>query len=207
MYIQRKQAFDLFREYLQDYTAVIQNHNSYLDDLTTDSDWSFVIKAQALVESITTNAILANIGDNRLRKTVEVMPLVGEEASKLAIAKSLGLLTKAQRRFIKKLASLRNKLAHRADCADFTFDEFFGGFNDGDKRDWQESVTWFANTKELKEKWKHIAIDDPRNTIYVGIFILVWLLELDGFKTQYMRKLDETASNVTSELLSQLIEN
>jgi len=207
MYIQRKQALDLFREYLQDFTTVIESHNSYLDDLSTDSDWSFVIKAQALVESIATKSILANIGDDRLRKTVEVMPLVGEEVSKLAIAKSLGLLTKEQRRFIKKLASLRNKLAHRADYADFTFNEFFGAFNDRDKSDWQESIAWFANTKELKEKWKHIAIDDPRNTIYVGIFILVGLLELDGFKTQYMRKLDETASNVTSDLLSQLIEN
>ncbi len=85
--------------------------NHLIADLSNGDDWSFVIKTQTLIESVVTHAVLAKIGEDGLRKIFQAMPLIGDEISK-QLLKELGLTTSAQRRFITKMATLRNQLAH-----------------------------------------------------------------------------------------------
>jgi hypothetical protein len=138
----------------------VSEKNDFLSELQGGDDWSFVIKAQALVEGSVTQAVLAHLGDNRLAKIVEVMPLVGAEVSKLAVAKELELLTAPQRRFANKMAALRNRLAHRADQASFSFEHHIASLDRNQRKEWQTSIPWFAED-DSKEFWGSHSLRAP----------------------------------------------
>lgn len=121
MYLQRDQANALLQTSLTTIKERLHAHLDFVTELREGDDWSFVIKAQALLEACITEAILVRLGDDRIKKIVETMPLVGNNASKLQFAKDLGLMNASQRRFVKKLATLRNHLAHRVEYVNFKY--------------------------------------------------------------------------------------
>jgi len=201
MYLRQDEADRLLQTHLAELVSSLRGHHSFLEELQGGDDWAFVIKAQALIEGAVTQAILAQIGDGRIKKTIEVMQLVGEEVSKLALAKDFGLFTAEQRRFIKRMASLRNRLAHRVENASFTFSEYVASLNRDSLRDWQESIIWFTDTSKSRKVWASIAATQPRAAIYLGTFLLVALLTIEGSEKDVLRKIDATAETTTKELL------
>ena len=204
MYLYKTQADTLLQGHHQGLLSELLNRHLFLTELSNDSDWSFVIKVQALVEGAITQAILRQIADERLKKTIETMPLIGEEASKISLAKALALLTSEQRRFVKRMATLRNSLAHRIENVGFTFITFTASLDKPTRRDWQESLAWFAESDESKAIWFRMATEQPRRTIYLGVFLLVALLDIDGSGKDILRKIDAAAEQTTKELLEDL---
>src|SRR5688572_6693340 len=89
--------------------------------LGTEDDWSFVIKTHALVEGAV-SVMLATCLDERLRTVFERLPLGDKDFGKAVFAKTLGLLTQDQVRFISQLSTLRNLLAHDPRSLNFTFE-------------------------------------------------------------------------------------
>jgi hypothetical protein len=160
MYLRQKDAKDLLKSGKHELFRLVSEKNDFLNELQGGDDWSFVIKAQALVEGSVTQAVLAHLGDNRLAKIVEVMPLVGAEVSKLAVAKELELLTAPQRRFANKMAALRNRLAHRADQASFSFEHHIASLDRNQRKEWQTSIPWFAED-DSKEFWGSHSLRAP----------------------------------------------
>ena len=63
MYLHRDQADELLQGHLQGLLSSLQGHQSFLNQLLDGDDWSFVIKAQALVEGFVTQAVLAHISE------------------------------------------------------------------------------------------------------------------------------------------------
>ncbi len=97
MYLRRDQVDALFQSSLSEVSSRLFGHIDFVTELLKGDDWSLAIKAQALVEACVTQALLIRLGDERIRKTVEVMPLVGE-VSKLQFAKDLQVMDAPQRR-------------------------------------------------------------------------------------------------------------
>jgi hypothetical protein len=200
MYLRQKDAKDLMKSGKQELFRLVSEKNDFLNELHGGDDWSFVIKAQALVEGSVTQAVLAHLGDSRLAKIVEVMPLVGGEVSKLAVAKELELLTAPQRRFVHNMAILRNRLAHRADQASFSFERHIASLDKNQRKEWQASIPWFAED-DLMEIWGPLSLRAPRVVIHLSTFMLTGLLAVDGKQKEINRKIDELAIKTTSELL------
>lgn len=201
MYLWKNQADELMHGHMQDLLSTLRGQMDFLSSLRDGDDWSFTIKAQALIEGAVTQSVLTHLGDQRIRKTVEVMPLVGGEVSKLALTKDLGLLNSVQRRFVKRMASLRNRLAHSIDCTNFEFTPYVASLNRDALKDWQESIVWFTDDRDARDIWLRLAITQPRATVYLGVSMLVALLTIDGSEKEMVRKLDEAAYKTTSEFL------
>lgn len=200
MYLNRKDAEVLLKTGKQELFRLVSERNTFLGELKGGDDWSFVIKAQALVEGSVTQAVLCHLGDTRLIKIVEAMPLVGDEVSKLAVAKELQLLSSAQRRFINKMAALRNRLAHRVDQASFSFERHIESLDKNQRNDWQASIPWFAD-EDSREYWASHSLTVPRVVIHLSTFMLTALLAVDGQQKEISRKIDELAIKATSELI------
>lgn len=190
---------------MQELVAALTGQLDFLRSLSGGDDWAFTIKSQALIEGAVTQAVLAHLGDDRIKKTVAVMPLVGEEVSKLAIAKDLGLLQSNQRRFVKRMASMRNRLAHRVDSTNFEFRTHVASLDRDALRDWQESMVWFTDDPKSSEVWLRIAVTQPRAVVYLGVAMLVGLLTIDGSEKEIKRKIDAAAETTTKELLDRLL--
>jgi hypothetical protein len=202
MYLWKNQADELMHGHMQDLLSTLRGQMDFLSSLRDGDDWSFTIKAQALIEGAVTQSVLNHLGDQRIRKTVEVMPLVGGEVSKLALTKDLGLLNSVQRRFVKRMASLRNRMAHSIDYTNFEFTLYVASLDRDALKDWQESIVWFTDDRDARDIWQRLAITQPRATVFLGVSMLVALLTIDGSEKEMMRKIDEAAYKTTSEFLN-----
>jgi len=201
MYLRKSEANELVTRNVNGLIESLKDRNAFMRKLSDGDDWSFVIKAQTLIEAAVTQAVISQIGDERIKKTIELMPLVGDEVSKLGLSKSFGLLTAEQRRFVKKMASLRNNLAHRPENVDFEFKNFISSLEKSAIRDWQESITWFADTPDSKKVWFRLAKESPKITLYLSVLVLVSLLEIDGAAKNTIREINATAEATTKEIL------
>ena len=153
MYLQRDQAQALFETSVATIREQLHGHLSFIKELLQGDDWAFVIKTQALLEACITQAVLVHLGDERIKKTVETMPLVGDGATKLQFAKDLGLMDGPQRRFVNRMAALRNRLAHRVECVNFKFSDYIASLDRDGRKDWQESIVWFGENPASRERW------------------------------------------------------
>ena len=205
MYLRRDQADKLLETTNKSVFDQLQKHVSFVTELLSGDDWSFVIKAQALIEACVTQAIVIRLGENRIIKMIEVMPLVGDEVSKLKIAKDLNILNSAQRKFVIHMATLRNRLAHRVDCVNFKFSEHIETLNKDGYRNWKESIVWFCNEQTEKQQWQEISIKNPRASVLMGVFMIAALLTIDDSEVNLKRAIDQAVSETTEELLKSLM--
>ena len=118
------------------------------------SDWSFVIKLHALLETAVSQLLVHSLARKELADVFASLEMSHTKTGKLAFVKALDLLPKAHLDFIRALSELRNQLAHRVENVSFTLTEYFSaerkkrstadarkladkwgfGFQDGDKR-------------------------------------------------------------------------
>ena len=177
--------------------------SEYLSRLHDDDDWSFVIKAQALVEAALTDAILAKIDQAAMKTVVERLPLADEQIGKLAIAKELGIMPVEQRRFVRRLAELRNRLAHRTEYIDFKLSEYVSGLAAPQLKEWQLATTWFSLGRDGADDWAKHAIDMPRMTLFVAVQMLVVLLHIGAVEAQIPGRINAAALETAEELFAQ----
>lgn len=111
---------EAFEEILVDLEKGLSLPSGFLKALLSQDDWSFIIKAHALVESALTY-MLASTLDPRL-SDIFARINVGGRSGKLAFLEALDLLDEGQRGFIRKLSELRNSVAHDVKNANFTFE-------------------------------------------------------------------------------------
>ena len=94
----------------------------FLTDLLLEqSDWAFVVKAQAILETAVTTLLVAQLGKPELGDFIaEDM----EMSQRIKMLSALNLCSPAQREMMRRLSSLRNKLAHTAHGTLFSFHEY-----------------------------------------------------------------------------------
>lgn len=204
MYLRQDQVDTLFKTSLAEVSSRLFGHIDFITELLKEDDWSLVIKAQALTEACVTQALLIRLGDERIRKTIEIMPLVGGEVSKLQFAKDLQLMNAPQRRFAKRLSALRNRLAHRIDCVNFSFPEYIESLDKNERQDWQKSIVWFGTDAVSHELWLQMALKQPRFAVIIGVFMLAAALVVEDNQILLKRSIDMASLNATSELLRSL---
>lgn len=205
MPLYREQAENLLKELKSHLFKGLFDRLDFIKRLESDDDWSFVIKMQALIEAAVTEAVVARTGEEKLKRVIKRLPLVDDEIGKLTIGRDLGLLTKPQRRFVQKMAALRNQLAHRVESVDFTFPEYLATLECAALRDWKESVAWFRGIHEAPEFWLDAAAEQPRVAIILAVFLLVGLLHVSAVEDGASRKINAAALQTTEELFARLL--
>jgi hypothetical protein len=101
----------------------------FLKDLLGEgSDWSFVVKAHALLESIVCQLLANHMGQSPLQ---EVFAERVHMEDRIEMLKVLGIAGIDDRRKMRELGKLRNRLVHNTQQTDFTFTEYL---RNGDNR-------------------------------------------------------------------------
>lgn len=206
MPLYRDEAEQLLRDFHTGLITGMDLHLSFLHKLWDDDDWSFVIKVQALVEASVTDLLVTHVGDEKLKGFVELLPLADEEIGKLAMAKMLDLMSPEQRRFVKKMATLRNKLAHRVDHIGFTFSHYVSSLNTSALKDWKQSLVWFP-TGNSRDYWFSAAEDQPKIVVWLGTFLLVAHFLVATKEVDMKRKINAAALQTAEELFALSREN
>lgn len=134
---------DPFVKYLIKLEADFALPSGFLIGLPGESDWSFTIKIQSLVEAALTQAILAEVHEPRLDELLGGLPILGRH-SKVAHAEALGLLSKSHSDFIKRLAKIRNAIVHRLESLSFTFPEYLASLGASDRQNTLNELLFLA---------------------------------------------------------------
>lgn len=177
---------------------------AYITRTQKDDDWSFVIKMQALVEAALTDAVISRIGDGTLKKLVERLPIADAQIGKLAFAKEMGLLEKDQLAFVRRMAELRNRLAHRIEDIDFTFQEHLATFKAEQLKTWKVTIAFFAEGLVESTRWQEVAEKQPRFAIAMAVIVLIGSLEISKSKDVTSRMLQDAMTVTAADLLRQI---
>ena len=108
---------------LQTLARILGLRDNFLIDLFKDpDDWSFVIKAHALLESVLCTMLAMYV---RRRELEAVLAEEVEMKASIEMTKALGITDTDDRKAMYALGKLRNRLVHNAKDTSFTFAEYF----------------------------------------------------------------------------------
>jgi hypothetical protein len=134
--------------------------DGFLDRLVLEDDWSLVIKAHALVEATITHLLTAAV-DVRLRKVFERLELSDRDKGKIVFAEALGLIGGAERRFIRQLSEVRNKLVHDVRQVSFTFDNYLQSLDKNQRSSFLDAVCGFLDPGPERDRYQELVLRGP----------------------------------------------
>lgn len=157
---------------------------SYMEELLKEDDWSFVIKLHAIFEAAVTKLIIDKLGQNMLSDFVSLIEMSNSKVGKLAIVKALKLLDKNERKFIKKLSEIRNRLVHKVSNINFDFTKYAKGLDKNQKEAHVEAFG-FIIPEGMNIKGNHISQNDM---VLQNMKISIWLLSIQLLGYIYQKK-------------------
>lgn len=122
IYLGSNKVGDLLRERLELDDDVVKR-------LLEADDWTMMILAWALVEACINQSVSARLGEQSLSSFVERLN-IGGRSGKAELALGLGLLDKADRKFLDVFSEVRNRFAHGIKRFKTTFNDYFDGVDD-----------------------------------------------------------------------------
>ena len=136
-----KEYLDDLREWSRDVCKRLGLAPVFIYSLKDEDDWSFVIKANALIEAALTHALVKKLGGveelqgNKLLKVFIKMP----QYQRIQWAVGLGLLGEDEKRWMVVLNNVRNDVVHDVTNVDLDVTTYFEKrLKDGD---WQSFVS------------------------------------------------------------------
>ena len=97
--------------------------------LLKEDDWSFVIKLNALFEAACAHALVTRLSAHELIDQFARLELANRDRDKVKFLLTLGCISEEQASFLRRLAELRNALAHNVSQVNFTFDTYVAGLD------------------------------------------------------------------------------
>lgn len=107
---------------------------SFYSRLLKEDDWSFVIKLNALFEAACAHALITRLAAPELIDQFARLELADRDRGKVKFLSTLGCISDEQAKFLKRLAELRNALAHNVSQVSFTFDDYVIGLDSNQKK-------------------------------------------------------------------------
>jgi hypothetical protein len=145
--------------------------NTRLTILKFGDDWSFVIKAHAVIEAAISQMIVERLGMTSLQDFVYRLTLLGK-TGKVDLAQTLGLLNAKQVHFIRWFSELRNCLVHRVENLDFSFASYLASMDASKKNEVFAKVECPFDNFDRAE-WNDYAKQDLKDALYHVIEMLV----------------------------------
>ena len=144
-------------------------------NLRNESDWGFVIKLYSLFEEAATHILNLRLGDGKIESALAKIDFGNSSFGKNRLLRDLGIITLDQFKFLRILSETRNKIVHRVQNVQFTFEEHLGQMDKNQFKAFCKRVGY--NTKD------QIIIGDvtvPRNQfLRENAKISIWLTASD----------------------------
>jgi hypothetical protein len=140
----------------------------FLKALYAEDDWSFVVKAHALVEAVVSDLLTSHVGRQSLKPIFERLELSETSTGKLAFVKALGLLRAEELGFVKRFSELRNRLVHNVRNVSFRFDSYVAGLDRNQRKAFQSALTYFTASHKEVPDWRETALRRPKMALWFG---------------------------------------
>lgn len=200
MYIRKEDAKELTRQFTEGLTGSFEGKTDFLLGLLKQDDWSFVIKAHALIEEAVTEVIVAHLGQESLKGLIERLPLSDAKAGKLVATKQLGLLPDNHRKFIRWFSELRNILAHRLENTSFTFEAHLAAFDANQRRSWKQNILCWSDREADRPGLETLAEEHPKVLLVCALTVVIGECILLAEHAKSRRRLDDAEKLAMKEI-------
>jgi hypothetical protein len=115
------------RSLLEEMSALEQAlglRKGFIAALPSDDDWSFIIKAHALLEAAVSQLLAHELGRTELIDVFSRLDMAASGYGKLTFGKALGILEDPTPRYIRALREIRNDFVHQVSNADARLSEY-----------------------------------------------------------------------------------
>ena len=147
--------------------------------LLDEDDWSFVIKANALVEAACSDALAARLHAPELATCLATLDLGHNKHGKVALLRALGAIVKEQATFLQVLYELRNKLAHNISQVSFTFESYLAEIAPKDRAAFIKHVGHGIQPTVLGAPRDNFVAENPKLSLWLTLSEVLACLHLE----------------------------
>ena len=126
---------------------------NFLLDLKENDDWSFVIKTHAFLEALTSYVIAETIHRKELANILSRLDMGNLQYGKVVLSERLSLIKSDGKKFLLRLNSLRNYLAHNVKHINFNFTEYLQSLDKNQKKEFLKSFSYFASEEDIRDHY------------------------------------------------------
>lgn len=150
----------------------------FFDSLDGDdeNDWSFIIKAHALIEAAISHLLTENLRRPELGDIFSRLDMSNKSTGKAAFVNALELLEKPERRFISSLSELRNKLVHDVRNVNFNLAEYVERMEKKQQEDFLGNFNILST--EVTDETRDLFRLDPRQALWYASMAFLGLVYL-----------------------------
>ncbi|EIV1709763.1 hypothetical protein ACEV85_23175 [Vibrio parahaemolyticus] len=185
---------DIFSE-IAELEPILGVPNGFYDRLRVEDDWSFVIKLSALFEAVGTQALASKLQHVELEDAFAQLEQAHPKYGKIALMFKLSMITVDQRKFLLKLAELRNKLVHNISEVSFEFEGFISSLDNNQKSSFADTFGFgIHETFEIQGhscNRKDFTIENPKWVIWVTASEILACLSAEIKHGEDVKKLHE----------------
>lgn len=181
----------------------------FYKNLLHEDDWSFIIKLSALLETSSTDVLTKVLGYRELEGAISYLDYGNSKSGKVVMMEKMKIITKEQAKTLRKFLEIRNKVAHRLEDVNFTFEKYISGFKEDNQKkefvnNFGSSITESFELKTHKIKKKDFVLENPKLVIWFTIKEIIGCMYLSKEEKEIKDKLTFTLS---PEMLTQYLEN
>jgi len=148
-------------------------------DSDKENDWSFVIKAHALIEAAITRLLTESMKRPELADLFSRIDTSNKTTGKAAFVKALGLLDEEERRFVSAFSELRNRLVHDVRNVNFDLLEYVESLSGKEREIFIKNFNIIST--EVTNDLRKLFLFDPRQAIWYSTMAFLGIVYL---KTQ-----------------------
>ena len=137
--------------------------------LLEEDDWSFVIKANALVEAACSDALAARFHAPDLAERFATLDLGHKKHGKVALLRATGAIEKGQAAFLQILYELRNQLAHNIRRVGFTFEAYLKEAEPKDRAAFIKNIGHGIKPEVLGEPREVFVANNPKLALWATL--------------------------------------
>lgn len=178
----------------------------FVDGLIREDDWSFVIKSHALIEATLSTWIASSLNKEQLLELLSHLDIGNMKYGKIAFTKALALTTEYDRRFLKGLSELRNRLVHQVSNVGFNFSEYIDSLDPSQKKSFVKAFGYnywgLDDEQKITEPDMGIVLKNPKESIWHGVRLFLAIVGI----TMDTHKLKLEAEKLEKERLEKELE-
>ncbi len=139
-----------FEKHLHELEKSLGIPEGFIERLRDEDDWSFVIKAHALLEAAISQLLAHELGKPQLEGVFARLDMTAA-FGKLTFGEVLDVVDKPKRRFIRALGEIRNDFAHQISNAGMKLDVYLAGMDKQKRKAKHEALDLiFATVESIK---------------------------------------------------------
>ena len=177
----------------------------FFDDLRNEDDWSFIIKAHALLESACAELLAERTGVPDLIDVFSRLELSAKTTGKVAFLKAFGLAIDRERRFIVALSELRNTLVHNVRNTTFSITDHVLALDKNQKKSFVEGFGYaFLSEDESGKEFisqPTRVLKEPKESIWLGLKYLLGIISVQIDRIRLVRDIDAYRTQIGEHFL------